>query len=150
MSKKMKVGLGFLAFLCIASFILNGFFLLVYMVDSQIGSSGRKERAIRVVEQLDAASQMGVLAQFYVDDVEIVGKPRMMTGHVIDGQRHEMMIVGSDDWYVELYFINSDQGRVFSGEVYAAHHVRVGCCAEGEDQWWVADPELLSIYITGQ
>ena len=93
MSKKMKVGLGFLAFLCIASFILNGFFLLVYMVDSQIGSSGRKERAIRVVEQLDAASQMGVLAQFYVDDVEIVGKPRMMTGHVIDGQRHEMMIV---------------------------------------------------------
>ena len=150
MSKRAKIGFGGLVFLFIGSLILNGFFSLVYLVDHQIGPNAREARAMRVVEQLDEASRSGLLAQFDVSDVQITGKPRLMTSHTIGGVRHEMVIVGSDDWYVELYFIDSDLGQMFVGEVYAAHHVRVGCCAEGEDRWWVANPDLLSTYIMNE
>jgi len=148
MSRRAKIGFGFLGFIFVASVIFNGVFLLVYWVDTEVGPAGREQRAMRVVEGLDEATQAGVLTQFNVSDVEIVGKPRMMTVRDIDGVKHRLIIVGSDDWYVELYFI--DQGQLFEGEVYAAHHVRVGCCSEGEDRWWVADPELLAAYVTNQ
>lgn len=146
----LVVVVGMLGAVLIVSLGLNVVLLYQDLVHwDQVGS--RSSRAQEVVAQLDAMEREGTLDEFDLKMTHVTGKPRVWRTREIEGVTHQLMIVGSDTEFVELFALMiPDRQEMFEGPVYAAHFVRVGCCGEGEDRWWVSDVGLLEAYVLGE